>query len=153
MEGSHVISGVIYGQASSLAISVLLGALLFLLYDLLRIFRRILPHGIVWIGVEDLLYWLIFTAAVFVMLYRENDGMLRGFVIGGIAAGMFFYYVLLSRFVIRLHVLLRAVLGVCGRVTGFFLRPIRSVQRKIGVFFKKRLKNVWRAVKMGLSKR
>ena len=76
--GSRVSEG-IFTEAVFLGISVLVGMGLFLLYDIFRIFRRIVPHGAIWIGVEDFCYWLLCTAAVFLMLYQENDGMIRGF--------------------------------------------------------------------------
>lgn len=73
------VSAAISEQAASLGVSILIGGALFLLYDIFRIFRRVVPHGNFWIGVEDFFYWLCCTAVVFVMLYRENDGMVRGF--------------------------------------------------------------------------
>lgn len=54
-----------FTEAVFLGISVLVGMGLFLLYDIFRIFRRIVPHGAIWIGVEDFCYWLLCTAAVF----------------------------------------------------------------------------------------
>ena len=53
--------------------SALCGSALFFVYDLFRIFRRLVPHGEVWIGVEDFFYWLLCTAAVFLLLYQKND--------------------------------------------------------------------------------
>ena len=94
--GSRVSEG-IFTEAVFLGISVLVGMGLFLLYDIFRIFRRIVPHGAIWIGVEDFCYWLLCTAAVFLMLYQENDGMIRGFAIGGVIFGMILYFFLLSR--------------------------------------------------------
>ncbi|MFR4128106.1 MAG: spore cortex biosynthesis protein YabQ [Roseburia inulinivorans] len=89
--GSRVSEG-IFTEAVFLGISVLVGMGLFLLYDIFRIFRRIVPHGAIWIGVEDFCYWLLCTAAVFLMLYQENDGMIRGFAIGGVIFGMILYF-------------------------------------------------------------
>ena len=63
------VSTSIYQELLFLGSSVLVGMGLFFLYDILRIFRRILPHGNIWIGVEDFLYWIIFTGVVFVLLY------------------------------------------------------------------------------------
>lgn len=147
------VSETISQQAVFLGISILLGALLFFLYDILRIFRRIVPHGNIWIGVEDFIYWIVCTAAVFVMLYQENDGMVRGFAIGGIVLGMAVYYVLLSRFVIRINVLvLKTVLGFLGKIFGFLFRPLWKVWKKVWGFFRKQLKKILRAVKMGLCK-
>ena len=62
------VSAAISEQAASLGVSILIGGALFLLYDILRIFRRIVPHGNFWIGMEDFVYWICCTAVVFVML-------------------------------------------------------------------------------------
>lgn len=148
-----MIGGGIRAEAAFFGVSVLVGACLFLLYDGFRIFRRIVPHGTVWTGVEDFVYWLLCTAAVFVMLYRENDGMVRGFAIGGVVAGMALYFVLFSRFVIGVNVfLLRKILGVAGRILGTFFTPAARRGKKILLFFRKRLKKMAKAVKMGLCK-
>ena len=147
------VSTAIYQELLFLGSSVLVGMGLFFLYDILRIFRRILPHGNIWIGVEDFLYWIIFTGVVFVLLYRENDGMVRGFSIGGIMIGMLLYYFLLSRFVIRINVMVfGTVFGLLGKIFGTILLPFRKHGKKIIHFFRKRLKKVCRAVKIGLCK-
>lgn len=147
------VSETIGQEAFFLGVSLLLGAALFLLYDILRIFRRIVPHGNIWIGAEDFLYWIICTGAVFIMLYQENDGMVRGFALGGIVIGMCVYYFLLSRFVIRVNVLvLKTILGFFRKIFGVLLKPFSIVGKKIAGFLRKRLKKLWRAVKIGLSK-
>lgn len=148
-----VVSETIGQEALFLGISILVGVGLFLLYDILRIFRRIVPHGNLWIGVEDFLYWLICTGAVFVMLYQENDGMVRGFTFLGIVCGMIFYYLLLSQFVIKVNVfVLRKVLRFFGKILGFFFGPIWRIIKKAGRFLRKQLKKLLRAVKMSLCK-
>ena len=126
----------IFTEAVFLGISVLVGMGLFLLYDIFRIFRRIVPHGAIWIGVEDFCYWLLCTAAVFLMLYQENDGMIRGFAIGGVIFGMILYFFLLSRFVVKINVcILKKILGIAGRITGFVTKPFRKIGRKIISFY------------------
>lgn len=141
-------------EAVFLGVSILLGIFLFLVYDILRIFRRIFPHGNIWIGVEDFCYWLLCTAAVFIMLYQENDGMVRGFSIGGVVLGMMLYYFLLSRFVIKIHVaVLSAVFGFLRKNVGILTRPFRKIGRKFFGFLKKQLKKFYRAIRIGISKR
>ncbi len=147
------VSETIIHEAAVLGTSVLVGAVLFLLYDLLRIFRRVVPHGTVWIGAEDFLYWLICTGAVFVMLYQENEGMVRGFALGGVVVGMMLYYLLFSRLVIRVNVLaLQAVLHVFRRIFRIILGPFLRIVKKLGKFFRKELKKFVRAVRIGLCK-
>ncbi|MBO5069227.1 MAG: spore cortex biosynthesis protein YabQ [Roseburia sp.] len=147
------VSAAIGQEAGFLGISIVLGMGLFFLYDILRIFRRIVPHGNVWIGAEDFIYWLICTGAVFVMLYQENDGMVRGFALGGVIFGMLLYFGIFSRFVVRVNVLvLKTVLGVGKKITVFLFRPFYKVGKKILVFIRKQLKKFLRAVKIGLCK-
>ena len=147
------VSAAISEQAASLGVSILIGGALFLLYDIFRIFRRVVPHGNFWIGVEDFFYWLCCTAVVFVMLYRENDGMVRGFAFGGLLVGMACYYLLLSRLIVHCQVWIwKKILGIIGKVLGFFVRPVWKTLKKVGAFCGKRLKKFVRAVKIDLCK-
>lgn len=148
-----VVSETIGREAIFLGVSLLVGVGLFFLYDLFRIFRRIVPHGNIWIGIEDFLYWVICTGAVFVMLYQENDGMVRGFALGGVVVGMLLYYLLFSRLVIRVNVLvLKKIFGLLGKILGFLFGPIWRLIKKVGRIIRKELKKFIKAVKMSLCK-
>ena len=74
-----------------LLMSLLTGAGLMALYDVLRIFRLLIPHGFLWIGVEDFLYWIISGFTTFYLLYRENDGALRFCAVAGVLLSMIVY--------------------------------------------------------------
>ena len=154
------VSAAILKETDILLKALLLGAALIFVYDILRIGRGLIPHGNLWTGVEDFLFWLGSAAAIFVLMYRENDGYVRGFAVGGVVAGMLLYSLTLSPFVVKGSVFLL-------RKTGYLLtrplvwlgrlarRPVRALGRrgrKAAVFFKKRLKKMWKAVKMGLCK-
>ena len=78
-----------------------LGVVMIFCYDLLRIFRRGVPHGTVWIAVEDMFFWLLSAFVLFRLMYEENDGKLRWFVIMGVLVGMILYNVSFSRLVVR----------------------------------------------------
>ena len=49
----------------------ILGVLMMIAYDGVRIFRRIIPHGVAAVALEDLLYWLVCGVCIFRMLYLE----------------------------------------------------------------------------------
>lgn len=148
-------------EADVLLISLVMGMGMLLVYDLLRIFRRLIPHGTIWVGVEDMLFWIASAIALFAMLYQENSGYIRGFAIGGVLVGMLFYNLLLSRLVVKVSVfLLKKLIFILSRpfawTARLFRRPVGFVH-KIGKkgtrFLKNRLKKVWRTVKIGLCKR
>lgn len=104
------VSGSIQNEMMLFGSAVLLGAALMLLYDVIRICRRILPRGIILVSIEDVIYWIVFGIAVFILLYRENDGAVRGFIVGGIAVGLFLYYQLLGRWLMKwMGVLIRSL--------------------------------------------
>ena len=71
--------------------ALLYGAALAFSYEGLKVFRRLISHGTVWMAMEDLAYWLIWGFLIFRMLYRENSGAVRGFAIAAVVLGMLLY--------------------------------------------------------------
>lgn len=138
----------------------LTGAFLLFVYDLLRIIRKILPHKMWLVGAEDLIFWIGGAVLLFAMLYRENSGYIRGFVIGGVLTGMLLYNLLLSaRFVSVSVFLLKKILFVVSRpfvwTSRILRRPFGFVWKKIKKFLrflKKQLKKLCKMVRMVLCK-
>lgn len=125
------VSDGIHQELVFLLISFALGEGLVMLYDVFRIFRKVVPHGVIWISVEDVLYWIVAALLIFGMIFQENDGLIRGFAIGGILLGMLFF----NHF-----------------VSPFLIRSISGILKKILEILKKGLKKVREAVKIGLCK-
>ena len=61
------------------------------LYDILRLWRRLIHHNTFAVAVEDVLYWLVCGVLIFRMLYLENSGAVRGFAIVAVVLGMLLY--------------------------------------------------------------
>ena len=78
--------------------STVLGFILMASYDFLRLFRFFVPHGRLWTGIED------FYAAVmtFLLLFYENSGIVRAYIIACVFFGMIFYDKIISRNVFQL---------------------------------------------------
>ncbi len=140
-------------EAVFFGVSILCGMGLVLLYDFLRIFRRIAVHGVIWIGIEDILYWFFCTIVVFLLLYQMNDGMIRAFAFLGIAIGAILYVFFFSRFVIKISVwFFGGILNILKKVLGTILKPFFKIGKKSGGFVWKQLKKMYKAIKMGLYK-
>lgn len=60
-------------------------------YDVLRIFRRIVPHSKGIVNSEDILFWVGASVFIFQVIYRLNDGNIRGFGILCMVVGMLLY--------------------------------------------------------------
>ncbi|MCD8366074.1 MAG: spore cortex biosynthesis protein YabQ [Clostridiales bacterium] len=106
---------------------------------MLRIWRRILRHRAVGMAVEDLLFWTFCAFRLFAFMYRQNDGVIRGFIILGAAGGMFLYAALLSRWVVKGGTaVLSGVLRFFGRILGVVTAPLRFA----GAICKNRMRSV-----------
>lgn len=81
--------------------AVLTGVGMLILYDMLRVFRRIFSHGILWVSVEDFLYGILVSGFFFLELCRENSGVIRGYILLGLALGAVLYHRLLSRHLMK----------------------------------------------------
>ena len=90
-------SGRIQYEVWLMALSLVTGAWLMLAYDTLRVFRLVIRHGSFWMGVEDFIYWLYAGLVTFILLYEQNDGVFRAYVVGGVFLGMILYDRFISR--------------------------------------------------------
>ena len=68
--------------------SFFLGIAMALTYDILRAFRRVLPHNRFFAGMEDMFYWIAVTVAGFLMLQRADRGRIRWFAAAGVCIGL-----------------------------------------------------------------
>jgi len=89
-------------EAELLCLSLITGMGLMAAYDVLRIFRLLVRHGWLWTGVEDFCYWLTAGLVTFYLLYRENDGSIRWYVIATVLLTMVAYNRIFSCFLLKL---------------------------------------------------
>ena len=162
-----MISQEIPQQARLFLMAVVTGSGMLLVYDLFRIFRRVVKHETVGIAIEDMFFWIGCAFWLFRLMYRENDGSIRGFVMLGAFVGMLLYNILLSKWIVRggtfvlrfvvktivkIGKILFAPFGFLGRRVGLGAGFLGHLCRKRGRRVKKQLKKIWRAVKMGICK-
>ena len=69
----------------------LFGMIAFAAYDGIRVVRRIFPHGIFMISLEDLVYWMVISLCFFLHLCQVNNGKIRGYVLLGSLLGCLLY--------------------------------------------------------------
>ncbi len=147
-------------------ISVFWGMLLLVIYDLLRILRRIMKHNNFLITIEDIIYWITSSILIFRMMYQQNNGIIRGFSIMAMLLGMLLYHEVLSEGLVTIvsGILNKTIQGI-SKLISFILRPFRFFIKKIGqllawLFSKiikmshslvKALKYVWNFSKIAVS--
>lgn len=84
-----------------IAVTITLGVCLSVVYDLIRIFRRIIRHGTIWMAVEDILFWAASGIVVFVVSFWENNGSIRWYTLAGIMAGAGLYHGTISDVLVK----------------------------------------------------
>lgn len=152
-------------------ISILSGAIILIVYDVIRIFRRIIKHSKILVAVQDILFWIISGIFIFIMMYRENNGDIRGFSIMGMIIGMVVYNQLLSNPVVNVSTTVvskviwcikkvimtilfpfRKILSFIFRHLKRFLHFIKRKTRKLLIKITKALKKLLKTVKIAVTK-
>ena len=160
------------GESVFMLYAILLGVFIVFVYDLLRILRRIIPHNILWISIEDILFWGFCATEVFLLMYHESNGTMRWFAVLGALTGMAVYYYTISRFLVKyVSLFLKKVLQTLGKLLGIVFKPVSlaahtvsqtaqkaaggaaSQRKRIGAFLKKRLTMSKKVLKMIICKK
>lgn len=81
--------------------SIACGMFMAFIYDCIRLFRRICRHGIIWMGFEDGIYWILCFFISFYLLYYVNNGVIRLSGVLGAGCGMGLYYSTLGRVFVK----------------------------------------------------
>ena len=136
--------------------ALLLGAYITFVYDWLRIFRRVIPHSLFFVSLEDICYWLYCAVQVFLLLYHESNGTLRWFGVLGAGLGIFLYKKCFSEFLVKyVSLVLCKVLKVLRKVFGglfrFLCRPFRFLYRKMAVPIGRCIRTKKQVIKLRLT--
>jgi spore cortex biosynthesis protein YabQ len=138
-------------------ISILWGSIILLFYDVLRIIRRLVKHGVIFLTIEDILFWIAASIFIYTMIYRQNNGIIRGFSIMGMTIGMLLYhYIVKDSFVNIITKIILTLLSPFLFVFKTVFRFVRSILLKgknAVKFLIKQLKKLWKSVKITVNKR
>lgn len=112
--------------------ALLMGIFITFIYDILRIFRRVVPHGDLLVSLEDIAFWVYCAAKVFLLMYHESDGTLRWFAVLGALVGMMTYKKLVSPSLVKYATLLLCkILQILGKVGAFLFKPFARMLQQV----------------------
>lgn len=148
--------------------SIVWGIILVVLYDGLRIIRRVIKHNRFIAAIGDIIYWSVSAILIFRMMYRINDGGIRGFAIMGMLLGMVLYHYSVSDFLV--YMIAKGIYkgeSIIVKVFKFIMKPFIWCFRRskwfLGFFTKifhkpakagrKSLKKLWKQVKIAVVKK
>lgn len=136
----------IYDEAHLFFVCFVLGVVLALVYDGVRVIRLLFSHRDWLVDMEDLLYWIFTAWMVFRTLFHYNQGMLRGYAFLGMFLGVVSYLLTLSR--ILLHGV-RCVVPYWERIKQHVKIPFVKANN----WCRKALKNIASEVTMAMKGR
>ena len=132
----------ISNQCITFIISIILGGILSLVYDLFRILRYILPENNILIGVEDIIYSLI--CGIFCMKYIlwASSGKLRGYLIFGMVLGWIICHFSLSKIFFELaRIIINIISWIYKQTLGRILKLLLKILKNTCKILKKSLKD------------
>lgn len=110
----------------------LIGVGMAFLYDGFLISRRVIPHKLFWISIEDFFFWLFAALVIFLLLVEKNDGILRWFAVCGALLGALLYKKSISRFFVNImSTVLEKLLHILYLVVKKFSTPINAGKQRI----------------------
>ena len=143
------------GQMKQLLIMAVFGFCAANVYDWLRSIRRIIIHDAFGVGVEDLIFWLVFALSASLLVFRLNYGELRFFLLLGIVIGAGVYYAVISPVFLKITaVIFKTVILILRFVFGPFIIVYSLFSDKFEYFvnsIKKLLQNLWTCGKIYLA--
>ena len=77
--------------------ALLAGNLVCLIYSALRVFRRIIVHNLIWISIEDILFWIGTGFYLFYQIYQNSNGIIRWYFVIGVLIGGIITYVFVDK--------------------------------------------------------
>ena len=125
-------SEIVTNQGNIFAITILCGVSIGVFYDTLRIFRRIIKHSNLMINVEDGLFWIISSVFLFIILFEQNNGVLRGYIIIGVVVGMSIYFSVLSYYIVNgISKILKIFIKFLRNCFKIIIMPLLKISRII----------------------
>ncbi len=95
------ISQGIFDQGTLFIVGVILGVVLWFLYDWLRLWRRLVFHGKIWIAIEDMVFFVAWAVVGFQLVYPLNLGQTRIYLLLAVGIGSVIYLRFVSPHLIR----------------------------------------------------
>lgn len=139
-------------QTKVFMLSLGMGFILGILYDVFRVIRLIItdkPRAFIF---QDMLYFALCTLISFMFLLGVNNGKLRSFELAGEILGWLVYYFTFGTVAIRFgNLVISTVKKLLNFIFGIIFRPIFKFFFKLVNFFKKILKYFMKKLKFVLK--
>lgn len=108
--------------------SVLIGALMGIVFDFFRALRRKGNTKNIVVYIQDIIFWLIVAIIIITSSFILNNGDLRGYMIIGYLLGAILYMLILSNYIKGLFII---IMNFFGKIFSVILKPLNTILQKI----------------------
>lgn len=117
---------IVSSQALLFITSIEIGIVLGMVFDIIRVTRKIIKIPDILVQIEDLLYWIVCGFIGFYILYVTNYAEIRPFIFIGMVLGAVFYFATFSIvFMKAATAVINYVKALLKRLWQLFLIPVR----------------------------
>lgn len=149
------------GQGWLFIYSVAMGVAIGIFYDVFRVFRKVASHKNWVVQIEDTLFWLCATTAMFFFILSRGNGEMRLVYLVASVCGALLYFATISRFVLNaavvvtqfIHRVLVAVIRILLLPLGLLHRALAPPVRFFALKLNNCRKNLRIAAKYGKIKK
>lgn len=114
--------------------SIIIGAVLTLIFDFFRLMRRNKETKDLIVYIQDIFFWFIVAIVIIISAFITNSGELRGYMFIGYALGAMFYLLLFSKLILK-------IFGTIFDKINLFFEKIIAILKKIVKKFNFKKKN------------
>lgn len=136
-------------QVQAFLLSMAIGTVIGVLYDVFRIFRLSFTDNKVVVVIQDILFWSVSAVLSFLFVFVINNGEFRAFLAFGEILGFIVYYFTLGAMVFKISGWLIHGIKTVARA---ILRALLFPFRKIYLVFSPKLKSMCKSTKKNLKK-
>lgn len=108
--------------------SVLIGALMGIVFDFFRALRRKGNTRNIVVYIQDIIFWLIVAIIIITSSFILNNGDLRGYMIIGYLLGALLYMLILSNYIKGLFII---IMNFFGKIFSVILKPLNTILQKM----------------------
>lgn len=126
----------ILAQVYSFTIYIISGILIGMFFDIFRILRKSFNTPDIVTYIEDIIFWLFTGLFLIFILFQINNGEIRIYNILGILIGGIFYMLTISKFFIKINVLIVTFIkNIIYKVIKILLYPVKVIFRILRKLF------------------
>lgn len=113
---------------------IVTGIFLSIIFDIFRILRRTIKTSDFFTNIEDILFGIITGIIILVSIFLFNNGELRLYIFIGIAIGIIFYMLFISKYFIKINV---EIINFIKKIIILLTKPFMILFKFIkNIFFK-----------------